>query len=171
MAKSSGGTRVGSASVGGGRNSAIPNSAEAIQAVKQALMSYSATDRWNNNTAYSLGFNDQAQAAIQKLADGNYGFPSDVAKTVTGRNGWKDRGAKVSEKQAYHLAKGIVENGLVKNDGIFRVQNSAEKAELAFQEAWRKQRRHDRRERQKARRAGEQIVKKYLPSEHSNSAK
>ena len=97
----------------------IPNTPQGIQIVKNALMSYSKTDRWNRNTAYHLGFNDEVQGAIEMLAKGNYGFPSQVAQTLTSKPNWNKSGAYVSEKQAYHIAKGLVDNKLVKNTGAF----------------------------------------------------
>ena len=119
-ARSGGGAGGGMGSrSGGGGGSAIPNTPTAIQSVKNSIMSYSRTDKWNKNTAYNMGFNDDVQGAIEKLAKGDYGFPSQVAKSVTSRPGWKQNGATVSEKQAYHLAKGIIDNKLAQPTGAF----------------------------------------------------
>lgn len=107
---------MGSWSRGGG---SIPNTPQALQSVKNSIMAYSKTDKWNKNTAYNVGFNDDVQGAIESLAKGDYGFPSQVAKSVTSRPGWKQNGATVSEKQAYHLAKGIIDNKLAKPTGAF----------------------------------------------------
>lgn len=117
-ARSGGGASggMGSGSRGGGY---IPNTPQGIQSVKSSIMSYSKTDRWNQNTAYQMGFNDEVQGAIEQLAEGNYGFPSQVAQTLTSKPSWKKSGAYVSEKQAYHIAKGLVDNKLVKNTGAF----------------------------------------------------
>jgi hypothetical protein len=82
-------------------------------------MNYSKTDKWNKNAAYNAGFNDDVQGAIEKLAKGNYGFPSQIAKTVTSKPGWSKSGATVTEKQAYHLAKGIIDNKLASPTGAF----------------------------------------------------
>lgn len=101
----------------------IPNTPQGIQSVKQSILSYSKTDKWNNHTAYSLGFNDEVQGAIEQLASGNYGFPSQVAKTIIGKTGWNKNGAFVSEKQAYHIAKGLVSNKLIENTGAFFDEN------------------------------------------------
>lgn len=77
--------------------------AEQIQKVKSALLSYAKTDRWNNNTVYHLGFNDEAQMVIDMVADGNFGFASEIATTV------RKFKYSISEKQAYWIAKTAVE--------------------------------------------------------------
>lgn len=77
-----------------------------LQNVKRALLTYAKADRWNNNSAYSLGFNDMAQGLIDRVANGDYGFPSEIAQTVS------KYGYKISEKQAYWIAKAGVENNL-----------------------------------------------------------
>ena len=110
---------MGSRSRGGGGGGFIPNTPQGIQSVKNSILSYSKTDKWNKNTDYRMGFNDEVQGAIEQLAKGNYGFPSQVAQTITSKPSWNKSGAYVSEKQAYHIAKGLVDNKLVKNTGAF----------------------------------------------------
>lgn len=103
MAKSSGGTRgkVGNSNGGGDRQAAQVND------VTNALKSYTVVDRWNKNTAYNMGWNDDAQSVIDDVAKGNYGFASDVAKTVASRNY-----RSISDKQAYVIAKAAVDNNV-----------------------------------------------------------
>jgi hypothetical protein len=80
------------------------NTTEKIQVVKSSLVRYARADRWNRNTEYNLGFNDDAQWLIEMVADGSFGFASDIASTV------KKYNYSVSEKQAYWIAKTAVEN-------------------------------------------------------------
>ena len=75
-----------------------------IQRVKRGLLVYSKIDKWNRNTNYRLGFNDDAHSVIDDVADNNWGFASEVAKTVRKYN------YRISEKQAYIIAKAAVEN-------------------------------------------------------------
>ena len=84
-------------------------------------MQYARENRWNRNSEYSLGMNAQAQNVIDQVADGNHGFASQVAQTVRKYN------YRISEKQAYVIAKAAVDNevaGLRGYDGnpniIFR---------------------------------------------------
>lgn len=80
------------------------NATEKIQVVKSALVRYAKVDKWNRNTEYNLGMNDDAQWLIDQVAEGNFGFASDIANTV------KKYNYSVSEKQAYWIAKIAVEN-------------------------------------------------------------
>lgn len=115
MAKTSGGIRK------NGMGRANNRHPVDVQAVKRGLLNYAKTDRWNRSNDYYLGFNDQAQTVIDKVAVGNYGFPSQVAQTV------KKYNYRISEKQAYVIAKAAVDHevgGLRGHDGnpniIFR---------------------------------------------------
>jgi len=74
-----------------------------LQTVKSALLRYAKADRWNRNTSYSMGFNDDAQTVIDLVAEGNYGFASDIATTV------KKYNYSISEKQAYWIARTAIE--------------------------------------------------------------
>lgn len=109
MAKTSGGVR---SSISSGRsNKRDPID---VQSVKRGLIDYAKEDRWNRNIEYHLGMNAQAQGVIDQVADGNYGFASQVAQTVRKYN------YRISEKQAYVIAKSAVDNevpGLRKYDG------------------------------------------------------
>ena len=80
------------------------NAAEKIQKVKSALVRYAKSDKWNRNSEYNLGMNDDAQWVIDMVADGSFGFASDIANTI------KKYNYSVSEKQAYWIAKTAVEN-------------------------------------------------------------
>ena len=82
------------------------------------MLRYAKEDRWNNNSAYQAGFNDDAQSVIDEVAKGNYGLASDIAKTVQKYN------YNISEKQAYHIAKAAVEikvDMLYKSDGKLKI--------------------------------------------------
>lgn len=115
MAKTSGGVRSND------RSRANNRPPIDVQSVKTGLMQYAREDRWNRNSEYSLGMNAQAQNVIDQVADGNHGFASQVAQTVRRYN------YRISEKQAYVIAKAAVDNevtGLRGYDGnpniIFR---------------------------------------------------
>lgn len=90
-----------------------------VQTVKEALMEYSRVDKWNKNTEYRMGFNDDAQAVVEKLAKGDYGLASTIAKQAVDSPNWNKYGYKFSEKQAYVMGKAAVENALVSNSVIF----------------------------------------------------
>lgn len=118
MSKGSGGTRSGRSGGSSSANNPVPNTPEGVQYVKQALQSYSKTDKWNKNTAYNMGFNDDAQSLIEKVANGNYGFASQVAQTAVNSPNWNNSGYQLSEKQAYVIAKAAVENKLASQDKV-----------------------------------------------------
>ena len=108
MAKTSGGVRA-STSLRSSKRTPID-----VQSVKRGLVDYAREDRLNRNSEYSLGMNAQAQGVIDQVADGNYGFASQVAQTVRKYN------YRISEKQAYVIAKSAVDNevtGLRRYDG------------------------------------------------------
>lgn len=94
MAKSSGGIR--------GRRKETPD----IQTVKKGLMVAgrfnSSSSRWNNNSQYNLGLQDDAQLVIDDIAKGD-SFAAKVAQSV------KQYNYRISEKQAYVIAKEAVE--------------------------------------------------------------
>lgn len=112
MSKGNGGTRgSGRPSSSGGNY--VPNTAEGIQYVKSQLMRFTQVDRWNRNTEYQLGLNDEAQFVVEMVAKGNYGFASQVAQTAVNSPNWNQNGYKLSEKQAYIIASAAVQNKLV----------------------------------------------------------
>jgi len=135
MAKGSGGTRMSSVS-GGTRMSVVsrsgsdnnlannstinpvPNTQEGIALVKESLMNYAKMDRWNDNTSYHMGFNDDAMQVVEEVAKGNYGFASQVAQTATNSPNWDKYGYRLSEKQAYIIARAAVENQKVSQKSV-----------------------------------------------------
>ncbi len=106
----------------------VPNTPEGVQYVKQALQQYSKTDKWNQSTAYHMGFNDDAQSLIEKVAGGDYGFATQVAKTAVNSPNWDNGGYQLSEKQAYVIAKAAVENKLASQDKVIFNMSSAKAA-------------------------------------------
>lgn len=117
MAKASGGTRGGGASVrsGGARDMSFTD----VNTVADALQKYGNMDRWNKNTEYQMGFNDDAMGLVEKLAKGDYGLASTIAKQATERPNWNKYGANFSPKQSYVMAKAAVDHGLVPKTTIF----------------------------------------------------
>lgn len=94
MAKTAGGVR-------GAKAKRMPLD---VQSVKSGLVRYAMADKRNRNSEYRLGFNDDAQSVVDNVAKGNYGFASQVAQTVQRYN------YRISEKQAYVIARAAVEN-------------------------------------------------------------
>jgi hypothetical protein len=80
------------------------NNTELVNEVKNFIVKYSFIDRWNKNSQSELS--DQAQGVIELVSMGGYGFASDVATSAA-------KYKKVSEKQAYWIAKAAVENNLI----------------------------------------------------------
>ena len=119
MGGNSGGTRKPSA-IANKKESEYKNDPDSLQVTKQSLMAYSKIDRYNRNTDYRMGFNDEVQSVVEEIANGKYGFATDIAKGLVTRNGWSKYGTTISEKQAYVLSKTIVENGLVLRAGVPR---------------------------------------------------
>lgn len=111
MSKSSGGVRQVNVRNNKAKSAAVKltpqQQKEHINQVKRSLEDYTVVDRWRKNNAYHHGYNDQAQSLIDDVAEGNYGFASDVAKTVASRNY-----RYISEKQAYVIARAAVENNV-----------------------------------------------------------
>lgn len=127
---------------------------DVINEVKKSLMTYPSENRWNNSNDDRMGFIDITQHTVNQLADGNYGFASDVAKTVQ-----KYR-YKASEKQAYVMAKAAVENkisSLTKSGGnklesIYRPLTKEEKREMTIRTEHQKSMQRERRRRARERR-------------------
>lgn len=98
MAKGSGGIRATRArTTRGGKYD--------VQSVKSGLLSYARVDRWNRASAYNAGFNDEARFTLEAVSEAKLGFPSEVAASVLRYN-------RISEKQAYVIAKAAVDNDL-----------------------------------------------------------
>jgi hypothetical protein len=77
------------------------NNTSLINEVKNFILNYAFIDRWNKNSQSEMS--DEAQTVIALVAEGGYGFASDVATSSA-------KYSKVSEKQAYWIAKAAVEN-------------------------------------------------------------
>lgn len=134
MAKGSGGTR--GASGGGSSRSKgfnLPEGFTDVQTVKEALMQYANMDKWNKNTEYQMGFNDDAMGVIESIAKGDHGLATTIAKDLTSRPNWNKYGANLSEKQAYVLAKAAVEGKHVPQKTIFdkSIKIKAQQAQAA----------------------------------------
>ena len=120
MAKISGGTRTVSP-----QSKNTTQKDYSVQSIKSGILSYSKTDKWNKSTDYHMGFNDEAQGYIERLAKGNYGLATTIAKQAVEKPSWDRYGANFSEKQAYVLAKAIYDNNLL---------DSAKRTPIVFQE-------------------------------------
>lgn len=90
-----------------------------VNTVASSLQRYSKVDKWNDSTSYNLGFNSDAQGLVEKLAGGDYGLASTIAKQATERPNWDKYGANFSSKQSYVMAKAAVDHGLVPKKTIF----------------------------------------------------
>lgn len=105
-------------------------SADAIANAKSRLISYSKTDWENKHEDWLNGFNAEAQRVIEEVANGDYGFASQVAQTAVNSKYWKsdmNGGYQLSEKQAYVIAKAAVENRLLSEDNpMWSVQSYRE---------------------------------------------
>lgn len=75
-----------------------------VNDVKQGLMTYAQEYRGRYGTLSPKEYNSDAQRVIDVVADGNYGFASQVATSV------KNSGYRISEKQAYVIARATIEN-------------------------------------------------------------
>lgn len=96
MAKTSGEIR--SEKKGGGKSSPTVD----LQSVKQAILDYARVNHWTQNSQVS--FEEDIRSVIDSVADApKLGFASQVAQTV------KKYNYKVSEKQAYVIAKAATE--------------------------------------------------------------
>lgn len=96
MAKTSGGNR------GGGKKNDF--SKVEVNDVKQGLMTYAREYQGRYGTLSPKDYNSDAQRVIDVVADGNFGFASQVATSV------KNSGYRISEKQAYVIARATIEN-------------------------------------------------------------
>ena len=91
---------------------------------------------------YNAQVNSEAAGMVEAVAQGDYGFASEVAKTVAGRApanrlNWS---YGVSEKQAYVIAKAAVEHGHVpKTSGYSKSFHEKVAADAARQAAARQQ--------------------------------
>lgn len=113
---------MGSGSRGAAQRTAGYNTPEGftdVQTVKEALMQYANQDKWNKNTEYQMGFNADAMGVIEDIAKGDHGLATTIAKDLTSRPNWDKYGARLSEKQAYVLAKAAVEGKHVPQKTIF----------------------------------------------------
>lgn len=84
-----------------------------INSVKNGLYAAGVKDRKNNNSTFALGFVDDAQSVVDSVAKGD-SFASKVAQSV------QKYGYKMSEKQAYVIAKEAVET---RNKALFERDN------------------------------------------------
>lgn len=91
-----------------------------VNDVKEALMLYSKIDKWNNNTAYQNGYNDDALTVVEKVANANIGLATTIAKQAINSKRYKEYGVTLSEKQAYVIADAAVKNGFVPDKTIFK---------------------------------------------------
>ncbi len=114
-----------------------------VQSVKSGLLSYARVDRWNRASAYNAGFNDEARFTLEAVSEAKLGFPSEVAASVLRYN-------RISEKQAYVIAKAAVDNDLgIRRGGktarIYEIPDvdpyQAEKERKAFRKLRKQQRR------------------------------
>lgn len=122
MGRNSGGVRGSASMVNKGSNyadaiAAYKNDYDNLQTVKESIMSYSTVDRWNKNSSYSHGFNDEAQGLVEKLAKGDYGLATTIAKQAVDNPNWDKYGARFSEKQSYVMAKAAIDNELTQKNG------------------------------------------------------
>ena len=97
----------------------LPKGYTDVHQVAKALRLYTPMDRWNRNTAYSLGFNDTAHQLVETIAKGDFGLASTISKQAVGSKWWGKYGAKLSDKQSYVLAHAAINNKLVWKDTIF----------------------------------------------------
>ena len=74
-----------------------------IQTLKAQLVRYIGMDRWNNNSMMDI--KEVYLTLVDRVADAATGFAKDVATTVS-------RSERISEKQAYVIARAACELGL-----------------------------------------------------------
>lgn len=118
MAKNSGGTRNNKKHTS--KFKVLEYTKTTVNDVKNALMAYGKVDRWNNSSAYDMGYNDDALTVVERVADANLGLATTIAKQATHSKQYKTYGVTLSEKQAYVIADAAVKNGLVPNKTIFQ---------------------------------------------------
>lgn len=118
MAKNSGGTRGNKKATS--KFKVLEYTKTAVNDVKSALIAYAKIDHWNNSSAYDMGYNDDALAVVERVADANLGLATTIAKQAISSKQYKTSGVTLSEKQAYVIADAAVKNGLVPNKTIFQ---------------------------------------------------
>lgn len=101
MGRNSGGNRGVSISIG--RKGFDFENVDA-STVANSLSRYARVDKWNDNSSYRMGFEDDARMVIDNVAEINVGFASDIAKTVQKYN------YKISDKQAFVIASAAIKN-------------------------------------------------------------
>ena len=74
-----------------------------VQTLKSQLVRYIGMDRWNNNSMMDM--KEDCMTLVSQVMHNATGFAKDVATTV-------DKYEKISEKQAYIIAKAACELGL-----------------------------------------------------------
>lgn len=77
--------------------------AQKIQVIKNLIASRAFNQNRGNDVAWEL--TDEAETIIEYVATGSFGLATDIANTA---NKWR----KISEKQAYWIAKTAVENNM-----------------------------------------------------------
>lgn len=93
------------------------NDPDSLQTIKSSILSYSVIDRWNKNSEFSLGFNDEAQRLVETIAKSDYGLASAIANRAVSSPNWDKYGYRFSDKQAYVLAKTAIDNRLTQRNG------------------------------------------------------
>lgn len=137
-ARSGGGAGMGSRSRGGGASARGNFDADYndVGIVAKQLMA-----DLNINPKEMSGFNKEwnadAQGIIEDVAKGNYGFASEVAKTVANRKpdnrlNWS---YGISEKQSYVIAKAATEHGLVPKKSQYSKSKHEEWSRPTLQES------------------------------------
>jgi hypothetical protein len=114
MAKGSGGTR-GAAGGGSARRGNFDPDYNDVNTVAKQLMNDLNISPYDMHFNFNSDDNATAAGIVEDVAKGNYGFASEVAKTVADRKpgnriNWT---YGVSEKQAYVIAKAATEHGHV----------------------------------------------------------
>ena len=101
-------------------NNMLPYSKQSVNDVKDDLLRYGKIDKWNRNTDYMLGFNDDALSVIETVAKENLGLATMIAQQVTARPGYEKYGASLTDKQAWIIANAAVKSQLVPDKTTFR---------------------------------------------------
>ena len=61
----------------------LPKGYTDVHQVAKVLRLYTPMDRWNRNTAYSMGFNDTAHQLVETIAKGDFGLATTISKQAT----------------------------------------------------------------------------------------
>lgn len=88
-----------------------------IQEVKWFICNYAFSANWNNASRADMA--NDAETVIGYVATANLGFASEIAQTV-------EKYKKISEKQAYWIAKAAVENNKAERISYLFEQEEAE---------------------------------------------